>query len=311
MELSPLSKFKSTLGSITYRILKKFLSEVQAYPAITRAYQPISRQIRRLPFIQSALSVLYEHRPLPTHLEPPIYFLDNRLMSEREWYRRWKKYKKDFKPTKRKLSQGMADFSKSENPWAGPVISVLISLYKSDEYLDSFLSALQNQSIKQNTEFIFILVQPSKNTIAKVNAFAGSVQYVQIQYYDCRIGIYEAWNHGIRAATTEFLTNWNADDVRAPDSLEIQYLYLSAHLEVDVVYQDLYYSLEPNVPWEVLEAIGMQSNLPNVTAQYLIETKMNPPHNAPAWRRSLHEEFGFFDESYLSAGDYEFWEDFL
>jgi glycosyltransferase involved in cell wall biosynthesis len=232
-------------------------------------------------------------------------------MSEREWYRRWKKYKKDFKPTKRKLSQGMADFSKSENPWAGPVISVLISLYKSDEYLDSFLSALQNQSIKQNTEFIFILVQPSKNTIAKVNAFAGSVQYVQIQYYDCRIGIYEAWNHGIRAATTEFLTNWNADDVRAPDSLEIQYLYLSAHLEVDVVYQDLYYSLEPNVPWEVLEAIGMQSNLPNVTAQYLIETKMNPPHNAPAWRRSLHEEFGFFDESYLSAGDYEFWEDFL
>jgi len=34
---------------------------------------------------------------------------------------------------------------------------------------------------------------------------------------------------------------------------------------------------------------------------------INSPHCAPMWRRSLHDRFGYFDESYTSAGDYEFW----
>jgi hypothetical protein len=27
----------------------------------------------------------------------------------------------------------------------------------------------------------------------------------------------------------------------------------------------------------------------------------------PMWRKSLHDRFGYFDEAYKSAGDYEFW----
>jgi len=33
----------------------------------------------------------------------------------------------------------------------------------------------------------------------------------------------------------------------------------------------------------------------------------NSPHNAPMWRKSLHKEVGYFDTSFKSAGDYDFW----
>jgi hypothetical protein len=35
--------------------------------------------------------------------------------------------------------------------------------------------------------------------------------------------------------------------------------------------------------------------------------QLNPPHNAPMWRRSLHDELGLFDTAFVSAGDYDFW----
>ena len=33
----------------------------------------------------------------------------------------------------------------------------------------------------------------------------------------------------------------------------------------------------------------------------------NPPHCMPVWRKSLHEENGWFDETYRSASDWDFW----
>ena len=31
------------------------------------------------------------------------------------------------------------------------------------------------------------------------------------------------------------------------------------------------------------------------------------PHNNPMWRMSYHVRYGYFDEKYRSAGDWEFW----
>ena len=35
--------------------------------------------------------------------------------------------------------------------------------------------------------------------------------------------------------------------------------------------------------------------------------QVNMPHNCPVWRKYLHEEYGYFDEQYFSAGDYDMW----
>ena len=54
-----------------------------------------------------------------------------------------------------------------------------------------------------------------------------------------------------------------------------------------------------------MAAFGFKSELPIITKHNLLA--FNSPHNAPMWRKSLHDELGLFDTGYRSAGDYEFW----
>ena len=74
---------------------------------------------------------------------------------------------------------------------------------------------------------------------------------------------------------------------------------------VDVVYQDLYYTFDPYLPFDEIATFNLRTALPVITPHNMI--KFNSPHNAPMWRKRLHEELGYFDTHYKSAGDYEFW----
>jgi len=74
---------------------------------------------------------------------------------------------------------------------------------------------------------------------------------------------------------------------------------------VDVVYQDFYYSFEGHAPFAKSAAVDIKSQLPVVTPYNLMQS--NSPHNAPMWRRALHDEVGMFDAGFRSAGDYDFW----
>jgi len=33
----------------------------------------------------------------------------------------------------------------------------------------------------------------------------------------------------------------------------------------------------------------------------------NLPHNNPMWRKDIHEKYGYFNQYYKSAGDWDFW----
>jgi len=274
--------------------------------------QRIIQTLIRLKLIEPAirLRIKYRRQLTQTSLssstsETPTYILGNVLMSKDEWYRRFSQAKKD------------NDFY-SRNNWQDhitptstsaelPLISVIISLYQADAYLNALENSILTQTLRSRAEFIFIVVAPSVQTLEAVARIVSKLEYSKVEIIPERIGIYEAWNIAIRISTTKYLTNWNADDTRAPMSLQIQIESLEKNEWAHVVYQDVYYSFEPNVSWKTLTEIGMQSDLRNVTARYLLDTGMNPPHNAPAWRKSLHDECGYFDESYKSAGDYEFW----
>ena len=100
-------------------------------------------------------------------------------------------------------------------------------------------------------------------------------------------------------------TNTNLDDLRRSDSFERQLEILEKFPFVDVVYQDFYYSFDGKAPFAKSAAAGFKSQVPVITPYNLMQS--NSPHNAPMWRRALHDELGLFDASFRSAGDYEFW----
>lgn len=134
------------------------------------------------------------------------------------------------------------------------------------------------------------------------------------------ISLYEAWNEAIALASTEFVGNLNLDDRVAPG------YYAKAVAALDGLGADVFSSFSIVTRkagrWE--DGLKLQEHVPasrfggkDITG-YGLESlvtlgegrivKKNPPHCAPLWRRSLHEELGWFDSrSFDFCADYAFW----
>ena len=188
-----------------------------------------------------------------------------------------------------------------------PLVSILISLYKSELYLEKFLQNIEEQSALTYAEPCFILVEPSKFELDLVQKFCRDFPNARMSISQDRITIYEAWNQGINMTNAPYITNMNVDDSRRFDSIQIQLETFNHHPWVDVVYQDFFFTLEAHPKWELIRKMDFKTNLPPVTLVDLVLFGINSPHNAPMWRRQLHSELGLFNNTLKSAGDYEFW----
>lgn len=239
------------------------------------------------------------------NVNSPVYFLGERLPSIEDWHKKLDTTSFSHDPDTREEPfnlSNLAEIQSLDTPYA----SVICSMYRTDPHIDEFLELLTKQSIFSTIEIIIVLVEPTEHERSAVAAFQSQHQNVLSVVHETRIGIYAAWNQAIRLSSGKFLTNMNVDDIRHFQSLEIQVRELLMHPDIDVVFQDVFYSYSHLANWKQLEYMAIQSNLPPATLKNLAQG-LNSPHNAPMWRRSLHERIGFFDESFASAGDHDFW----
>ncbi len=186
------------------------------------------------------------------------------------------------------------------------VVSILTSLYKGGDYIRSFLENITSQTIfRDHCELIIVDACSPQNERKVIAEFQRKFPNIVYRRCDTRVGIYEAWNIAARLARGRYCTNANLDDCRRSDSLEIQAATLDSLPFADVAYQEVLYSFEGQIPFEEIEAHDLRTELPVVSRYNLME--FNSPHNAPMWRKSLHDDVGYFDEMLKSAGDYDFW----
>lgn len=186
------------------------------------------------------------------------------------------------------------------------LVTAIASLYRGGKFIDQFMDNITSQScFRDYCELVIIDADSPENESEVIERYCKQHKNIVYRRMNQRIGIYDAWNAGVKIARGEYLTNTNLDDLRRHDSLELQAAALDNLPFVDVVYQEFFYTFDPRVSIEEITRFGYKSNLPIVTAYNLMD--FNSPHNAPMWRKKLHEELGYFDVSYKSAGDYEFW----
>ena len=110
-------------------------------------------------------------------------------------------------------------------------------------------------------------------------------------------GLYAAWNMVIRRLGPEecFITNANTDDRKDPDGIRL--LAQALAQGNDLVYGD-HVKVGPG-------ADRVRIQRPGYSLDEIREHCFVGPF--PMWRKSLHDRFGLFDESFLVAGDWEFW----
>ncbi|MEP7302694.1 MAG: glycosyltransferase [Caldimonas sp.] len=186
------------------------------------------------------------------------------------------------------------------------LVSAVTSLYRGADYIERFMDNITGQTCFRDYAELVIVDADSPDAeravIERHLRHRPNIKYLRINH---RIGIYDAWNIAVAASAGDYLTSTNVDDLRRADSFEQQAAVLDTLPFVDVVYQDFFYSLDATLSFEQAAAFGYRSELPLVTPHGLMA--FNSPHNAPMWRRRLHDELGLFDTGFKSAGDYEFW----
>jgi len=185
-------------------------------------------------------------------------------------------------------------------------VSVICSLYRGGEYIKSYMENITSQSIfLTNCELIIIDANSPENEYDIIKPYLGKFTNIRYVRTDNKVSIYDAWNMAASMSAGDYLTNANLDDLRRFDSLERQAAVLDELAFIDVAYQDVFYSFDSTLSFDEVAAFDISSNVPVITPYNML--KFNSPHNAPMWRRGLHDEIGYFDSSYRSAGDYEFW----
>lgn len=185
-----------------------------------------------------------------------------------------------------------------------PKVTVLVAVRNSEKFIRGCLDSLLTQTIINDTEIIVIegdSQEDEKEIVLQYQKHHPQIKYI----FTKKLGLYHAWNLGIRASKAKYITNLNADDRLKKDALEIMAKYLNKHPEVALVYGDDYVTSKPNETFDNNSSNGRCFRNPDYTHKELLIHCLCGPH--PMWRRKLHDELGYFDESYKIAGDYEFW----
>jgi glycosyltransferase involved in cell wall biosynthesis len=185
-------------------------------------------------------------------------------------------------------------------------VSVITSLYRGGKYVSRFMQNITTQQhFDAICELIIIDACSPENEFQHIQPYLArhsNIRYVRLNE---RVSIYKAWNLAIQQSRGQYITNANLDDLRRQDSLVRQASVLDSLPFVDIVYQDLFYTLDSTLSFDEIAAVNVRTMLPLITPRSLMS--FNSPHNAPMWRKCIHERNGMFDENYQSAGDWDFW----
>ncbi|TSK04504.1 MAG: tetratricopeptide repeat protein [Geobacter sp.] len=184
------------------------------------------------------------------------------------------------------------------------LVSAIVSTYNAERFLCGKLEDLEAQTVADRLEIIVIDSASPGNERAIVEEFQARYDNIRYLRTQKRETVYQAWNRGIRMATGEFVTNANTDDRLRHDAYETLVRTLRERPECVLAYPDMRITRQENATFAAHERFGFR-DWPDFDRLGLLEVCCVGPF--PLWRRSLHDEIGFFDERFKSAADYEFW----
>jgi hypothetical protein len=188
-----------------------------------------------------------------------------------------------------------------QNPYKISVITAIGNLAVYEKFIPRYLENVKEQHFFKETEHVIVYSEWSD----LFNEFTKYPNFILIQE-DRKAGMYHAWNLGIKAATTKYVTNWNVDDLRHPINTKIKYDLLEAN-DYDVAYN--YYAASRDIE-ETFHNLDLKTKqilmFPDEYEKYALEACLIGPD--PMWKKELHEKVGYFDlEDFSTIGDWEMW----
>lgn len=188
-----------------------------------------------------------------------------------------------------------------------PKVAVIASLYSAEAKLKTLLCNLGIQSLARKGGLEVILVDSGSPTheykVFEAFAAENALPIVYARSKE-RETIQGAWNRGIKLARAPYLSFLGVDEGLHPDALSILARSLDDNPNVDWVMAD---SIVTDVDKDGIYAgdimaydrSGYDQNLVYLETCYLSWV-------GGLYRKSIHDRFGYYDETFRAAGDTEF-----
>jgi glycosyltransferase involved in cell wall biosynthesis len=193
-------------------------------------------------------------------------------------------------------------------------VSALVSAYNADKFIRGRLDDLMAQTLYARNELEIIVINSASTDTTQAILEREYLDHITLIQTPFRESMYAAWNRGIALAKGDYIVPANCDDRLCFDAYETMADHLDYHYGVDMVCPDSYVTSTENAVWISdydISHFELCKEPPYTTGRLDF---VNSPHpqtmqckigNTPMWRKSLHDEIGLFDLSYLIAGDYE------
>ncbi|MHB8117594.1 MAG: glycosyltransferase [Methanothrix sp.] len=182
-----------------------------------------------------------------------------------------------------------------------PKVTVLMPVYRNEQYLKDAIESIINQTFK-DFEFLIICDDPTNNIKSILN------HYLQLDgrivvHYQKRMGLIASLNKGCRLARGLYIARMDADDISLPKRLETQVMFLDAHPEVGVLGSRIQICvnghLQPLSPFLIPEENGF--------IKWWLLFSCSIMHPTVMMRRDLLDQVGGYNSDMKHAEDYDLW----
>ncbi len=207
-------------------------------------------------------------------------------------------------PTVTVLSPKIQAAVQNNTPHEAPLVTAIVSTYNSERFIRGCMEDLEAQTIRDFLEIIVIDSGSEQNEGEVIKQFQNRYSNIKYLKTDQRETVYAAWNRGIKLATGRYITSANTDDRHTPYAFERMVHVLEKNPDIALVYANGWMTENENETFENFTPAGRYC-WKDFDRNTLIDGCYIGPQ--PMWRRNIHEEYGYFDEEFHFAGDWDFW----
>jgi glycosyltransferase involved in cell wall biosynthesis len=179
-----------------------------------------------------------------------------------------------------------------------PKVSVVMTFYKSEEFLENAIQSILSQTFQ---DFELVIVSEYGNSIRSdemINSFSDA--RIKVIKNKERLGLVRSYNLAIRESRGEYIALMSGDDISYPNRLAEQVAFLNNNEEIGVVGSTTMVRNEI----DGRRYLAQREILPQVIS-WLFLFNMELADPSVMVRRKVLEEIGLFDPDYDYCEDYE------
>lgn len=178
------------------------------------------------------------------------------------------------------------------------LVSTITPCFRMKRYLKLFLEELPKQTYFDKLEIVLDHNEPDEEEIFWVKEFQskypGKLKHIITNPVE---PIGTSMNRCIKEASGKYVTIWNVDDLRTPDSIEQQAELMENNPDIDIVYGDFL----------IVRSFGSKNGKlvshKNFPSSYLTTAMILGPFFM--FKKSLCEKAGYFDEQLKQGPDFD------